>query len=151
MVDRINPDDGDLYGVAGHEHCERFAATHCRRAGNQPGRSNLGADQLPGGERGGPPPQRMAEPVVWPKKLLHGMRSTLHAHFVSMRDSPEPWALDIIPSVPGDRRRRLGSFGTGYAGRRLSASKARGGFRALQHGHRISPGTWANSGRVDNR
>ena len=82
MVDRINPDDRHLYGAAGHQHCQRLAPTHCRGARNQPRLSDLGADQLPGGERGGSPPQRMAKSGVRPQELLYRLRGPVLAQLL---------------------------------------------------------------------
>src|SRR6516162_2618707 len=151
MVDRLDPDYRYLHGAAGYQHCERLTPAHRWRTRNQSRRSNLGADQLPGGKRRGSSPQCMAEPGIRPQELLHGLRGPLHAQLVLVRGGSEPWTLNFFPSAAGGGWGRLGSFGTGDAGGHLSASQTRSRLWTLQHGYCVSAGTRTDPGWVDNR
>src|ERR1700730_9175175 len=151
MVDRIDADNCDLHGIAGHQQSERLAPAHSRRPRNQSRRSDMGADRRSRGSLRGSSVKRLVESRLRTEKLLHDLRRPVHAQLVPLRDSSEPWDFDFLPGAARDCRGRPCSIGAGHAGGYISASQTRSGFWALQYGYRVSSSTRANPGWVDNR
>ena len=66
----------------------------------------------------------------------------LHRQFLSVRDGAEPRAPDFLPRSPRYCRWRFSPFGTGHAGRYISACQTRCGLWTLQYRNRDGTGHW---------
>ena len=151
MGDCAYGDDGDVHGVARHQHLERLPAAHRRRPRHQLRREHVGTDQLPGRQRDHPADERVAQPRVRAQALLHDVRRAVHRDLASLRPRAEPGDADFFPRAPGNWRRRSGAGRTGDPGRHLSQGKTRRRVRALQHGDCHGAGDRPSAGRMDHR
>ena len=87
MVDRLDPDVGYVHGAAGHQHRQRVVTSYRWWARNQLRRSNLGVNELLGGERGCSTTQRLVKPSLRAQELLHDLRRLIYLQLFFVRYS----------------------------------------------------------------
>src|SRR5215469_16869969 len=109
MVDRANSDLGDVHGAVGHQHRQRCITSYCWWPRHQPGRSNLGVNELLGGERGCSTTQRLVEPGLRAQELLHDLRRLIYLQLFFVWHSAESRTLDFLPGATRYRWRGAGS------------------------------------------
>ncbi len=83
--------------------------------------------------------------------LLHDVRRAVQRQLAAVRPRAEPRHADLLPRAAGHRRRRPRAGGTGDPRRHVPRREARGGVRALQHGHRHRAGDRPDPRRLDHR
>ena len=116
LVDRAYRNPGDLHGGAGYLHRQRRLAAYGGDSGRQPGRSHLGADQLPGFERHRAAHLRLALHPFRTQALLHDLRGAVYHLLAALRPGAYPAVPDSGPHSARPGRRRTGSQRTGHPG-----------------------------------
>src|SRR5579863_5814526 len=96
VVDRGDCVDGDVYGGAGYEHRECFAAAHRGWDGGKFGGEHVGADKLPGEQCDCFAHQRVAGDNYGAQTFLHDMRGAVWNQLVVVRIGPKPRLVDFL-------------------------------------------------------
>jgi hypothetical protein len=140
---------GDVHGGAGHQRGQRVAAAHRREPVVEHGRSHLGADVVPGGQRHHPADGRVVFHAARAQAVLHDLRGAVHRQLVSVRFGSVAGGADVLPGIAGGGRRSAAARLAGHSGGELPARKTRHGDGHLRHGRGGGPGDRAHSGRLD--
>ena len=148
---RLHGHAGDLHGGARHLDRQRRVALHRRRALGRPEPGDLGADQLPRGQRDRAAALRLADGAVRPQAVLHDLRAAVHDQLGPLRRGAEHRAADLLPRPPGARRRRPPAFRAGHPGRYLSAPATGHGDGHVRRGRRRRADPRARAGRIYQR
>src|ERR1700677_3353735 len=82
-------DAGDLYGGAGHGDRVGRASVYCRFSVCLERRSDLGADQLSGGQRGDFAGQQLVFAAIWAQAVPDYLRNHLHHRFFLLRSGTD--------------------------------------------------------------
>ena len=117
--------------------------------GREPGRSDLGADQLPGVERHHSADLRLAGEPHRAQALLHVLRGDVHGLLAAVRPGADAAAADLGARAAGPGRRRPRAQRAGHPGGYLSDREARAGVRALWHGGGVRAGHRPHPRRLD--
>src|ERR1700691_2041110 len=151
LGDRAYGNAGDFYEIAGHFYRQRGPTPYGRDAWRQPGRSHLGAYQLPGFECHRIAHLRLALHPFRTQALLHDLRGAVYRLLAALRPCPYPAILDPGPYSARPGRRRAGSQRTSHPGGYLSGGTKRTGIRPLWQGGRGCARHWADVWWMDHR
>ena len=149
VADRVYRHAGDVYGGAGHFHCQHRAATHRGKFWREHERVDVGTDELSSLERHRAADQRVACDANRAKAILHVVRGAFCRKQFSLRLRADVGDARLFPSAARDGRRRIAAERAVHSGGYVHAAAARHGVFDLRNGGRPGSGDRPHNRRLD--